>query len=113
MEAHSHANHGGEIVSTLTDGQLLETYDAGHLNDFGGGNVGWWHDYMRAELERAHEFYAEQLEAMQMPPLAATPCMKQAAEKYWSERRFRRLSDGTRNWAGVYAVMVAAYAGGI
>lgn len=36
----------------------MERYDAGLLNDFGGGDVGWWQDYIRAELERAHEFYA-------------------------------------------------------
>lgn len=22
--------------------------------------MSWWHDYMRAELDRAHEFYADQ-----------------------------------------------------
>ena len=37
-----------------------DCYDAGLLNDFGGGNVGWWQDYIRAELARAHEFYAGQ-----------------------------------------------------
>lgn len=39
----------------------LDTYDAGLLNDFGGGNVEWWHDYLRAELARAHDFYASQV----------------------------------------------------
>ena len=39
----------------------LDTYDAGLLGDGGGGDVGWWHDYIRAELERAHEFYASQI----------------------------------------------------
>lgn len=39
----------------------LDAYDAGHLNDHGGGNVGWWQDYIRSELERAHDFYQEQL----------------------------------------------------
>lgn len=38
----------------------LDAYDAGLLNDFGGGDVNWWQDYIRAELERAHEFYASQ-----------------------------------------------------
>lgn len=41
---------------------VLEEYDAGYLNDYGGGNVGWWHDYIRAELERAYDFYQSQLE---------------------------------------------------
>lgn len=35
--------------------EQLETYDAGILNDFGGGNVDWWQDYIRAELARAHD----------------------------------------------------------
>ena len=42
----------------------LECYDAGHLNDFGGGNVGWWQDYIRAELERAHDHYQQQVDAL-------------------------------------------------
>lgn len=35
-------------------------YDAGLLNDFGGGDVGWWQDYIRAELGRAYDFYTDQ-----------------------------------------------------
>lgn len=42
----------------------LEAYDAGYLNDFGGGNVGWWQDYIRAELDRAHDHYQQQIESM-------------------------------------------------
>ena len=38
-----------------------DCYDAGLLNDFGGGNVEWWQDYIRAELARAHDFYASWL----------------------------------------------------
>ncbi len=38
----------------------LGLYDAGQMNDYGGGNVEWWWDYMRAELGRAHDFYTEQ-----------------------------------------------------
>ena len=41
----------------------LEPYDAGLLNDFGGGNVEWWQDYIRAELGRAHDFYQSQIDA--------------------------------------------------
>ena len=37
-----------------------DCYDAGLLGDFGGGNVEWWQDYIRAELARAHDFYASQ-----------------------------------------------------
>lgn len=38
----------------------MDTYDAGLLNDYGGGDVGWWQDYLRAELGRAEEFYRNQ-----------------------------------------------------
>jgi len=48
---------------------ILDAYDAGILSDFGGGNVEWWQDYIRAELGRAHEFYQVQLSA---PSPAAT-----------------------------------------
>ena len=43
----------------------LEEYDAGLLNDFGGGNVEWWQDYIRAELGRAYEHYQSQMAAPQ------------------------------------------------
>lgn len=33
--------------------EIVPDYDAGLLNDYGGGNVEWWHDYLRAEIERA------------------------------------------------------------
>ena len=38
----------------------LDCYDAGLLSDFGGGNVDWWQDYIRAELDRAHDLYQSQ-----------------------------------------------------
>jgi hypothetical protein len=34
-------------------------YDAGLLNDFGGGDVGWWQDYLRAEIGRANDYWRE------------------------------------------------------
>lgn len=39
----------------------LDRYDAGLLASFGGGNVDWWQDYLRAELERSRDFYAAQV----------------------------------------------------
>lgn len=48
----------------------LHTYDAGLLSDFGGGNVEWWQDYIRAELGRAHDFYEAQI-ASYTPPAAS------------------------------------------
>jgi hypothetical protein len=46
-----------EAVNTLQ----LDEYDAGFLNDFGGGNVGWWQDYIRSELGSAYDFYQSQI----------------------------------------------------
>jgi len=43
---------------------MSEQYDAGLLGDGGGGNVAWWHDYIRCELNRAHEFYADEIERL-------------------------------------------------
>lgn len=51
------ASAGGDGRERL----VLDAYDAGLLNDFGGGNVEWWQDYIRAELERAHDFYLSQV----------------------------------------------------
>jgi hypothetical protein len=34
-------------------------YDAGLLSDFGGGDVGWWQDYIRAEIGRANEYWRD------------------------------------------------------
>lgn len=36
-------------------------YDAGLLNDFGGGNVSWWHDYIRSELARSEEYWRDEI----------------------------------------------------
>jgi len=40
----------------------IEEYDAGLLNDYGGGNIDWWQDYIRAELGRAYQYYQSQLD---------------------------------------------------
>lgn len=47
---------------------MLDAYDAGLLNDYGGGDVGWWQDYLRAELARAHDHYVAQIEAFDAQP---------------------------------------------
>jgi hypothetical protein len=58
-------------MTSHTDNAALDAYDAGHLNDFGGGNVEWWQDYIRAELGRAHEFYQSQVDSMIVSPAPA------------------------------------------
>lgn len=35
----------------------LPDYGAGYLNTYGGGDVNWWLDYLRAEIERANEYW--------------------------------------------------------
>ena len=37
--------------------EAVERFDPGHLNNFGGGNTAWWHEYIRLLLEEAHEHY--------------------------------------------------------
>ena len=39
-------------------------YDAGLLNDYGGGDVAWWHDYIRSLLDAAEEHYQEQYDVL-------------------------------------------------
>lgn len=52
----------------------LERYDAGILGSNGGGHVGWWHDYIRAVLEDAHDFYLQQVDGLAHPaPQVAVP----------------------------------------
>ena len=36
---------------------MVKRYDPGLLNDYGGGNVEWWQDYIRAEVERCNDHY--------------------------------------------------------
>lgn len=39
-------------------------YDAGLLSSFGGGDVEWWQDYLRAEIGRANDNGREQYDAL-------------------------------------------------
>ena len=44
------------------------TFDAGLLNDYGGGDVEWWWGYVRSLLVTAHEHYAKQFAALSAAP---------------------------------------------
>jgi hypothetical protein len=44
--------------------RTLPDYDAGLLNDFGGGDAGWWQDYIRAEIGRANDYWRAALAAV-------------------------------------------------
>ncbi len=37
------------------------TFDAGILNNFGGGNIQWWHDYIRSLLDAANEQFLDEI----------------------------------------------------
>lgn len=50
---------GSAPAQAVDLGLQLDRYDAGLLGDGGG----WWQDYIRAELDRAHEFYQDQADA--------------------------------------------------
>jgi hypothetical protein len=70
-----------------TSNLILDRYNAGSLSDHGGGNVDWWWDYMRAELDRAHDFCQSQVESASAPQAerAAMPsddAIEQAALKH-------------------------------
>ena len=38
----------------------MDRYDVGLLSGYGGGDVDWWQDYIRAELGRAEDFYTSE-----------------------------------------------------
>lgn len=53
-----------KIVSLFPDPVMMEEikdYDCGLINDYGGGNVEWWQDYIRAEINRANDYWREQI----------------------------------------------------
>lgn len=56
-------------VSPITSEEVA-TFDAGLLNDFGGGNVDWWQDYVRSLLEQSDEHYRQHIEARERAYLA-------------------------------------------
>jgi hypothetical protein len=49
------------LAAPATEPVAWSDYDAGLLNDYGGGDVGWWQDYLRAEIGRANDFWREQV----------------------------------------------------
>ena len=41
-----------------------ENYNPGLLNDWGGGNISWWQDYIRSEIDRANDYWRPQVDAL-------------------------------------------------
>jgi hypothetical protein len=74
--------------------QELTEYDAGLMNDYGGGNVEWWQDYIRYELGCAYEHYKEQLTT---PPAATA--QKQSESAY--QRGYMDGMAKQRQWVGL------------
>ena len=58
QEAEEQRDRLAEAARTLPD------YDSGILNDFGGGYVEWWQDYLRAEIGRANDYWRAALDAV-------------------------------------------------
>lgn len=42
--------------------QNEQDYDPGFINDYGGGDVGWWQDYIRHEVNRCNEYWRSLIE---------------------------------------------------
>jgi hypothetical protein len=61
------------LAAPVQEPVALEEYDAGLLNDYGGGNVEWWQDYIRAELGRAYEHYQSQIATPPAAPVVKEP----------------------------------------
>ena len=72
-------------------------YDCGYLNDWGGGNVEWWWDYIRAEVDRANQHWQTSLEAAQ----AALAAMEARADA--AEAEVARLKEALANLCAAYA----------
>ena len=51
------------IENILTEILLHDDYDSGLLNSFGGGNVDWWFDYIRHEINRCNAYWREIVES--------------------------------------------------
>lgn len=69
---------------------MSERYDAGLLNDYGGGNTEWWQDYVRAEIGRANDFHAdihERSEATIAALKAENERLREALEQIMSEAK--------------------------
>ena len=75
----------------------MDKYDAGLINDYGGGNVGWWQDYIRSEIERCNDFYQEkikQLEDERRMYIAEKALFKQQVEQLELEcKDYRKAAD--------------------
>ncbi len=85
---------GGEVEAVI-----FGDYDCGSINDFGGGNVNWWQDYLRAEIDRANDFWRYQVE--QNPLYTAPPVVVMKNRDNDSERN-KRINTLSNNLWVIY-----------
>jgi hypothetical protein len=76
----------------------MSDYDAGLLSDWGGGNVEWWQDYVRAEIARANDFWRSQVEAI-APMIRAAGAWVAPPPAFHSKRRTHQWQQSLQAWS--------------
>lgn len=74
--------------------QGMTDYDAGPLNDFGGGDVNWWFDYLRAEIGRSNDYWRDAYltQTDEIERLRARVAELEAAMRYGIESALNELT---------------------
>lgn len=124
------------IISALADGaespmtvgiepsemDEFDDYEPGMINGNGGGNVEWWRDYMRSEIDKANDHWRSQLHQFLeqndidlIAELSPDEVHKLADELYaagYNDRENGRDYDprARLEWADVSAAIYQAYA---
>lgn len=81
----------GRLVVVPREADLAD-YDAVLLNDWGGGNVDWWQDYLRAEIGRANDFWRSQVASPDHT--AGLIALVEGVEAKVRESAMQSLADG-------------------
>jgi hypothetical protein len=95
---------------------ILKEYDAGLLNDFGGGDIEWWQDYIRSELGRAYEYYYSQLDIShcEAGPNFCLICLKEFKKQVMTVDELKDLwnsqTDHTNQWDELGLDEIVAFA---
>jgi len=96
-DAHAKVTSAIAILKDM-DGQepvakdAMPTYDAGLLSNYGGGDVEWWQDYIRAELNRADDFYQSWWQSAHPSPSA--PVVPVPQVRTWTEEEVLAMVRG-------------------
>jgi len=53
----------------------IDDYAPGLLNDYGGGNVMWWQDYIREEISNCNDYWRTELESVEQRHLEDVDCL--------------------------------------